>query len=169
MLNRENNKVTTSRNVRFLGPEPEYTSIAVRKNHEESTNEQSDITDPQIGENEPETPTIEETIQHNTRPQCDTGPPKHLNDYCLTARVDYAYAAIPCIPNTYDETVQSKAANKWKAAMDNEIKTLTDNKTWDLTPLPQNRTETKDDGFIHLNKGKNPVKYNTRHHTLHED
>ena len=144
--------------MRFLEPEPEYANIPVRKNYEESTNQQSDITDPQIGENEPKTPTIEETIQHNTRPQRDTGPPKHLNDYYLTASVDYAYTAIPCVPNTYDEAVQSKDADKWKVAMDNEIKTLKDNKTWDLTPLPDNRTETKGRWVYTLKQGIEPSK-----------
>ena len=71
--------------MRFLEPEPKHKSIPVRKHHEESTNEQSDITDSQIGENESETPAIEETTQHNTRPQCGTGPTKHLHDYYLTA------------------------------------------------------------------------------------
>ena len=100
-----------------------YTGILLRKNHEESFNEQSDIISPQIEENEPETPAIEEKTQHNSSPQREAGPSKHLYDYHLTASVDYAYAAILCISNTYDEAVHAKDADKWKAAMDNEINT----------------------------------------------
>ena len=44
---------------------------------------------------------------------------------------------------TYEEAIHSKDAEKWKAAMDNEIKTLKENHTWDITPLPESRTETK--------------------------
>ena len=43
VLNQKNNKVTTSRNVRFIEPEPEHIGIPLRKNHEESTNEQNEI------------------------------------------------------------------------------------------------------------------------------
>ena len=49
--------------------------------------------------------------------------------------------------------------------MDNEIKTLADNKTWDLTPLPENRTETKGRWVYTLNQGKKPgkVQYKARY------
>ena len=165
VLNRKNNKVTTSRNVRFLEPEPECASIPVRKNHEEGINEQSDIINSQIGENEQETPAIEETTQLNSRPQREAGPPKHLKDYYLSASVDYAYTTVTCIPNTYEEAVHSKDAEKRKVAMDNEINTLMDNKTWELTPLPENRTETKGRWVYTLKQGKEPgkVQYKARY------
>ena len=168
VLNRKSNKVITSRNVRILdlpSEEPEYINIPLRENSEESTNKQSEITDPQIGENEPETPAIEDETQRNARPQRDTGPPKHLSDYYLTASVDYAYAAILNIPSTYEEAVQSKDAYKWKAAMDKEINTLMDNETWDLTPLPENRTVTKGRWVYTLKQGKEPgkVQYKARY------
>ena len=146
LLNQKSSKGITSCNVRILdlpSEEPEYINIPLRKNPEESTNKQSDITDPKIGENEPEASAIEDETQWNARPQCTTGPPKHLSDYYLTASVDYAYSAILNISSTYEEAVQSKDAYKWKAAMNKEINTLTDNKTWDLTPLPENCTVTK--------------------------
>ena len=49
--------------------------------------------------------------------------------------------------------------------MDNEIKTLTDNKTWDLTPLPENRTETKGRWVYTLKQGEKTgkVQYKSRY------
>ena len=57
--------------------------------------------------------------------------------------VDYAYTVVPSMPKTYEEAIHSQDAEKWKAAMDNEIKTLKENHAWDITPLPESRTETK--------------------------
>ena len=88
-----------------------------------------------------------------------------MNDYYLTASVDYAYTAVPCIPNSYDEAVHSIDAEKWKAAMDNEINTFMDNKMWELTPLPENCSETKGRWVYTLKQVKEPrkVQYKARY------
>ena len=144
--------------MRFLEPELGYTSIPERKNHEESITEQSDIINSQIGENDQETPAIEKTTQPNSRPQGEAGPPKHLKDYYLSASIEYAYTAVPCILNTYEEAVHSKDAEKWIVAMDNEINNLMDNKTWEFTPLPDKHSESKGRWVYTLKQGKEPSK-----------
>lgn len=42
-------------------------------------------------------------------------------------------------PRTYKEAIESPEAKLWIAAMDEEIKSLTENHTWTLTNLPENR------------------------------
>ena len=47
-------------------------------------------------------------------------------------------------------------AENWKVAMDCEIKTLHDNHTWELTKLPENRSETKGRWVYTIKQGKQP-------------
>ena len=47
------------------------------------------------------------------------------------------------IPETYEQAINSDEAEYWKAAMDAEMNTLIKNGTWELTPLPPTRTETR--------------------------
>ena len=70
--------------------------------------------------------------------------------------VDYAYAAITSIPLTYEEAITSPNAENWKAAMDCGIKTFHDNHTWELTKLPENRSETKGRWLYTIKHGKQP-------------
>ncbi|XP_067927954.1 uncharacterized protein [Watersipora subatra] len=95
--------------------------------------------------NDTKTPTPNSTENTETprRSSRERKPPTCLTDYQLTTSVDYAYAAIPFIPKTYDEAVNSEDASKWKAAMNKEMITLTNNDTLDIKPLPKDRTERK--------------------------
>ncbi|KAH9088139.1 hypothetical protein Ae201684P_002241 [Aphanomyces euteiches] len=43
------------------------------------------------------------------------------------------------LPSTYQEAMESDNASKWKDACESEIKSLLDNKTWDVVELPQGR------------------------------
>ena len=90
------------------------------------------------------------------RNQRNTGPPKYLADYHLSTTVDYAYAVITSIPLPYVEAITSPNAENWKAALDCEIKTLHDNHTWELSKLPENRSETKGRWVYTLKQGKQP-------------
>ena len=88
-----------------------------------------------------------------------------MSDYQLSATVDYAYSAIHSIPSTYQEAIASEHAPQWKAAMDAEISTLQENKTWDVIPLPSDRTETKNKWVYTIKQGKsaNTVQYKARY------
>ncbi|XP_042874360.1 uncharacterized protein LOC122254637 [Penaeus japonicus] len=44
------------------------------------------------------------------------------------------------IPVTYQEAIASPEGHQWKKAMDEEIASLQDNNTYELTSLPKNRT-----------------------------
>lgn len=46
-------------------------------------------------------------------------------------------------PNTPTEAMSGRDATKWKAAMDDEIKSHTENNTWSLTKLPRGRKAIK--------------------------
>lgn len=83
----------------------------------------------------------------------------------MYVKVDYAYAAISLIPNTYEEAVNSEHAEHWKAAMDREVTTLNENNTWDVTPLPSDYTETKSRWVYTLKQCKTPgdVQYKARY------
>ncbi|KAJ4979116.1 hypothetical protein NE237_009896 [Protea cynaroides] len=64
-----------------------------------------------------------------------TNPPIWLKDYVT------AYACIteehePC---TYRESCESNDASQWRASMEEEVKALYKNKTWDLVKLPNGR------------------------------
>jgi len=105
--------------------------------------------------------------ENERRPQHEVHVPRHLAEYYMTAStsIDYAYAAIPGIPHFYGEAIASPYAEKWEAAMDIEINTLNANETWDLTPLPQDRKETKGCRLFTIKQGMEPgrVQYITRY------
>ena len=43
------------------------------------------------------------------------------------------------VPNTYTEAIGSKDSREWKEAMDEEMNSLYENKTFDVVPLPHNK------------------------------
>jgi len=42
-------------------------------------------------------------------------------------------------PNSYTEAIQSPQVNEWKKAMDDEMKSISDHKTWELVPIPKGK------------------------------
>ena len=60
------------------------------------------------------------------------------DDSTLTS-VDYCYRAVCGVPLTFKEAMTSTESEKWSKAMDEEIKSLEDNKTFTLTKLPEGR------------------------------
>lgn len=57
-------------------------------------------------------------------------PPERLIELCIAEIVE---------PEHYYEAMKSENASEWQAAMDEEIKSLSDNNTWYLTDLPEGR------------------------------
>jgi hypothetical protein len=47
---------------------------------------------------------------------------------------------LSAVPQTYDEAISSNDAAKWQEAMEEEMKSLTENDTFTVTQLPENRT-----------------------------
>ena len=60
-------------------------------------------------------------------------------------------------------------SEKWKAAMDIKIHTLSTNEKWELTPLPQDRKETKGRWVFTINKERNLAECNIKPDMLPKD
>ena len=67
-------------------------------------------------------------------------------------------------PSTFNEAMQSKDKAKWKDAMNDEINSLKENKTWDLVRLPAGKRVVKNKWVFKLKKGSDGkiVKYKAR-------
>jgi hypothetical protein len=63
------------------------------------------------------------------------------------------------IPYTYKEAVQSVESAKWKEAIDEEMKSLHKNQTWDLVQLPKGK-KTIGCKWVYAKKEGNPGKDN---------
>ena len=96
-----------------------------------------------------ESPVKETSAQSKSNvryPMRERRKPKYLEDYetdCdekhdSTYAIDYCYR-MSDIPMTYHEAISSSASQKWQQAMEEEIKSLEDNDTYELTTLPEGR------------------------------
>jgi hypothetical protein len=153
VLNPTNNSISTSRNVKVHDMSNEddlncyHHNETVRDPRTPSeyseSNVQGNSSTTTEGVNQPDDviQTVEPT--GNDRPHRETKRPGYLKDYYCTANVDYACTVIPTMPENYEEATNSAEAERWKAAMDVEINTLIENDTWEIVPLPHDRTETK--------------------------
>jgi len=157
VLSSKNNNILTTRNIHIHKnttpdstlTDPIHTDFEQTDNYVQPTSVQ--ITLPTDTSDEQTTPTPQ-----SSRPTRNTRPPKYLADYhTMSATVDYAYAATQLIPATYTEAINSDNADKWKAAMDTEVTTLNSNNTWELTPLPDGRSETQGRWVYTLKQAKN--------------
>ena len=173
VLNPTNNSITTSRNVRFQQLEVEDTHYPYKppeRVHENLENQQiNDIASPIDGEHHQSREYTDEEpmLKNKERPQREVRVPTDFKDYYMTAsaNVDYAYSVIPEIPQSYEEAMSSPDSTKWKAAMDHEIHTLTENQTWNLTVLPKSRQETKGRWVYTIKQSSKPgeVQYKARY------
>ena len=79
--------------------------------------------------------------------------PKYLDDYVTVtdnykeSSVDVCYKVLN-VPRTYDEVISSPESIKRQTAMDEEMKALNDNDTYDLTPLPQGLNPVAGSGYV---------------------
>ena len=72
--------------------------------------------------------------------------PRYLEDYVTCSKedvtnvsVDYCYRAVCGVPQTYREALISPEAPRWERAMKEEIHSLKENDTFELTILPEGR------------------------------
>ena len=75
------------------------------------------------------------------------GKPKYLDDFVTQSdiesegakcTIDYCYK-VENVPNTYKEALNGVNSQKWQDAMNDEINSLHDNNTFNLTPVPEDR------------------------------
>jgi hypothetical protein len=97
---------------------------------------------------DPAVTTTENSSEQKTRyPQRRRNNPKYMEDYVLEPElsniskcaVDYCYR-VADIPRTYEEAVSSSQSEQWHKAMDEEMKSLKDNDTYDLVPPVEGRS-----------------------------
>ena len=73
-------------------------------------------------------------------------PPAYLSDYVtdmevddhVLTNVDYCYKS-SSFPQTYQEAMESTESSNWKAAMEEEMNSLTENNTFTLSDLPEGK------------------------------
>jgi len=92
-----------------------------------------------------ETEVQNETSSENDRryPRRNTNKPKRLNDYVLednsvNVTMHYCYR-MHDVPLTYDDALSCLEAENWKHAMSDEMNSLMDNDTFELSHLPDGR------------------------------
>ena len=56
------------------------------------------------------------------------------------------------IPNTFGDTLRSSESNQWKLAMEEEMKSLHQNQTWELIKLPKRKALLAINGSTPKNK-----------------
>ena len=131
LYNSESGKVFHSRDVRFNKS---------RKTNEQSETETSDSDNQdtitfEFSDNEDELEPAREPepaqIRRSTR---ERRPPSYYG-----IPVNYTNLTLAQEPTSYSEAVSSSDQTKWKQAMQTEIKSLKDNKVWDLVELPPGR------------------------------
>lgn len=61
------------------------------------------------------------------------------NDDQIQMTTDYCYRLLSNVPLTFSEALTSPNSRDWSSAMDEEMESLNDNKTFTLTSLPEGR------------------------------
>ena len=108
---------------------------------------------------------VSETEQ-NTNIKRTRNKPKYLDDFYLGNEVDehlnvtlhYVYGVNLDLPTTYNEAINSKNVEEWKTAMDNEIRALEDNDTFELTSAPPDRKVVGGRWVYVIKSGLNDIK-----------
>ena len=93
-------------------------------------------------EKPPEKSTVEEPVQQSYEPRYprrQRQSPSYLEEYdCADTCIDYCY--LMRTPKLYTEAMNCYASEQWKVAMDEEIKSLRKNDTFNITDLPESKT-----------------------------
>ena len=91
-------------------------------------------------------PTYQPTDKGLRRSTRTRRPPAYLSDYVtdmedddqVLTNIDYCYKS-SAFPQTYQEAMGSPESSKWKAAMEEEMNSLTENDTFTLSDLPEGK------------------------------
>ncbi|RXN30671.1 Retrovirus-related Pol poly from transposon TNT 1-94 [Labeo rohita] len=125
-----------------------YEVMSPKINSERNADENmKDVSDKDIQNDTSETmpeQTEETSVRRN--PSRIRRRPAHLQDFevdnledKLQTCIDFCYRAVCDVPQTYQQAVTSTNSMQWKNAMDKEMKSLEENKTFTLTQLPQGK------------------------------
>jgi hypothetical protein len=115
-----------------ITPEPPSKSNSEVADQRRSDSEGSDT------ENEAATDESTEILRsRQLRDRSTLQKPKKFDDFVMSAEIAEAYALDISEPETYNDAIESRESVDWKQAMDSEIKSLKENKTWELCDLPE--------------------------------
>jgi len=77
--------------------------------------------------------------------------------------VDYCYNLVCDVPVNYSDAVSCSDAPNWREAMNDEMNSLLENNTWELTPLPEGRPAVGSKWVYAVKHGQNSdVKFKAR-------
>ena len=89
---------------------------------------------------------VDDVRIHSRYPKRQRELPKYLRDYDLNdstkCNTDYC-CQLSTIPQTYQEAISSPEAVKWQDAMEDEMQSLTENNTFTVVPLPDDRKSVR--------------------------
>ncbi|KAE8668465.1 Flavonol synthase/flavanone 3-hydroxylase [Hibiscus syriacus] len=105
--------------------------------HVEKEVEQRDSSKAKSAHDEQEPESSEAPITRQS--DCVKRRPNWHSDYVIEGKIAYCLLTEDGEPLTYQETINSSDASLWMMTMQEEIKALHKNNTWDLVPLPQER------------------------------
>lgn len=115
---------------------------------------------------------VQQTSRRILRDRSTLKKPKHLEEYTMT--VEELAEQVMDNPDTFEDALRREDSIEWKKAMDREIASLKENRTWILTELPPGATaipckwvfrlKKNPDGTIDKYKGRLVVKgFSQRH------
>ncbi|KAL0159683.1 hypothetical protein M9458_043408, partial [Cirrhinus mrigala] len=141
-------KTTREKETQTSQTHKEYEVMSPKINSERNADENmKDVSDKDIQNDTSETmpeQTEETSVRRN--PSRIRRRPAHLQDFevdnledKLKTCIDFCYRAVCDVPQTYQQAVTSTNSMQWKNAMDKEMKSLEENKTFTLTQLPQGK------------------------------
>lgn len=150
LWNENQSKICIERNVKFQEEElKDYVELdggIIHENEEVIEEESSTV----LEERTLEVTKVEEKVEEKTKPNEDKiekrriVKPKRFNDYVVDfdgeedSVFEALYSANCDVPCTYKDIKYNENRDSWYAAVKEELKTLEENDTWEITEMPEN-------------------------------
>ena len=131
VLDPKNDRIKSSRNVRFLSTPAQEAEVRSEDNESEDESEQHS------------TEVSSEPVRSRTSQRVRREPARYLLEQSYNVLVAYTTKILYEIPDRYEEATNSPNSSEWIRAMNEEICALEENDTWELVELPEDRTEIK--------------------------
>lgn len=145
-----NDKIVISRHVTFIEPDAQVIKFRNEETNDElnkeDTNKKNESRNEDLNENDEFYDTVEdeedkrqkasevEEVINSSRPRRERKLPEKFKDHVV-----YVNVCDAGVPDTYEEAVNSPDAKLWKNAMNDEINSLEQNKTWEIVDAPMSK------------------------------
>lgn len=134
-LSDDNNNDSEKEESQNKNRDDSYQILKLEKNNE--LEETKDVTSPELNSNETDFKTKHNDSKvkqyRHKKPNS-----RYFNDDYVTNFV-YGNFCDANVPNTFEEAIESKESENWKNAMNSEIQSLVQNKTWRLVERPNDK------------------------------